>query len=90
MDRNLKTRISLVSAALLTGWLSFAPVAAACSVCFGNQEDPMVQGAANGVLLMVIVTYGMLLGMGALVATWFVRARRMRAGDSAAQTPADN
>ena len=78
MMKMKKVRVDLFMAALMVGWLSFSPVAAACSVCFGNQEDPMVQGAANGVLFMVGVTYAMLLGMGAFVATWFVRSRRIR------------
>lgn len=53
-----------------------AQPAAACSVCFGAQDDPMVQGTAKGVLLMIGVTYAVLLGMGGLMVTWFVRGRR--------------
>ena len=48
----------------------------ACSVCQGNPDSRLVQGAEAGVLLMVCVTYGLLLGMIGLGATWFVRQRR--------------
>lgn len=49
----------------------------ACSVCQGNPDSKLVQGAEAGVLLMVFVTYGLLFGMVGLGATWFVRQRRM-------------
>jgi hypothetical protein len=62
-------------AALMIGALAAHP-AAACSVCFGAADDAMVQGTAKGVLLMIGVTYSVLLGMGALMVTWFVRGRR--------------
>jgi hypothetical protein len=48
----------------------------ACSVCQGNPDSKLVKGAEAGVLLMVFVTYGLLLGMIGLGATWFVRQRR--------------
>lgn len=48
----------------------------ACSVCQGDPNSKLVKGAEAGVLLMVVVTYGLLLGMVGLGATWFVRHRR--------------
>ena len=48
----------------------------ACSVCQGDPNSKLVQGAEAGVLLMVFVTYGLLLGMVGIGATWFVRQRR--------------
>lgn len=48
----------------------------ACSVCQGNPDSKLVKGAEAGVLLMVFVTYGLLLSMVGLGATWFVRQRR--------------
>ena len=48
----------------------------ACSVCQGNPDSKLVKGAEAGVLFMVIVTYVLLLGMAALVASWFIRQNR--------------
>jgi len=48
----------------------------ACSVCQGDPNNQMVQGAQAGVLFMVITTYVLLLGMAALVASWFIRQNR--------------
>ncbi|MCB9853034.1 MAG: hypothetical protein H6819_08055 [Phycisphaerales bacterium] len=63
--------------------LSVAVVAAlqtteifACSVCQGDPDSKLVKGAEAGVLTMVFVTYGLLLSMIGLGATWFVRQRR--------------
>lgn len=58
---------------------STAAAASACPVCFGDPESDMVQGAASGVLFMVILTYVVLMGMVGFAAFWFVRARRLRA-----------
>jgi len=68
--------IACLFAAIMGMVLASAQPAAACSVCFGAQDDPMVQGTAKGVLLMIGVTYAVLLGMGGLMVTWFVRGRR--------------
>lgn len=48
----------------------------ACSVCQGDPNSNLVKGAEAGVLFMVVVTYGLLLSMIGLGATWFVRQRR--------------
>ena len=56
---------------------TFASDAAACSVCQGNPDSHLVKGAQGGVIVMVITTYGVILCMGALAATWFVRHRRL-------------
>lgn len=87
MTTKMINRQAWLASALLIALHVAAPIASACSVCFGDKDDPMVQGTANGVLMMIGVTYGMLLAMGALAATWFVRARRMRAGGMAPPTP---
>lgn len=68
----------MIFVALMVACHFAAPIASACSVCFGDKDDPMVKGTANGVLVMIGVTYGMLLAMGAFAATWFVRSRRIR------------
>ena len=81
MKANFKLRLQWMCVVLMA-WHFAAPIASACSVCFGDKDDPMVKGTANGVLVMIAVTYGMLLGMGALATTWFVRARRTRIGSA--------
>lgn len=64
----------------------------ACSVCQGNPDSKLVKGAEAGVLLMVFVTYGLLLGMIGLGATWFVRQRRLiaRSGVAGAAEETDS
>lgn len=54
-----------------------ADVARACSVCQGNPDSELVKGAQGGVVVMILVTYGVLLCFGAMVALWLVRARRL-------------
>ncbi len=78
MKTKLALRRQMMFVAVMAACHFAAPMASACSVCFGDKDDPVVQGTANGVLVMIGVTYGMLLAMSALAATWFVRARRTR------------
>jgi len=49
----------------------------ACSVCQGDPSSEMVQGAQAGVIMMVVITYGLVLSVGGLVVSWIVRARRL-------------
>ncbi|HPF40392.1 MAG TPA: hypothetical protein P5081_21935 [Phycisphaerae bacterium] len=65
--------VLLVAAAMV---LTRASELFACSVCQGDPNSKLVQGAEAGVLFMVVVTYGLLLSMVGLGATWFVRQRR--------------
>jgi len=79
--------IRLTLGAGLTGaaaaWLCGPAAARACAVCGGDKGSALVQGAQNGVLVMLIITYVVLLGMAGLALAWFIRARR-RAMPSAA------
>jgi len=73
----LKPLMSRVALVIVGAALMSAPKAAhACSVCQGDPNNQMVQGAQAGVLFMVITTYVLLLGMAALVASWFIRQNR--------------
>lgn len=45
----------------------------ACAVCFGNSDDPIVQGVEMSVLFMIVLTY--LLIMGGAVAFFVLRHR---------------
>lgn len=49
----------------------------ACAVCQGDADSDLTRGAKAGVILMVAVTYVLLMGGGALIVSWIVRAKRM-------------
>ncbi len=67
---------SIVPLILLTTVLLDADYASACPVCFGDPESEMAQGAMWGIMVLGIVIYGVLMGMVAIGATWFIRARK--------------
>ncbi|MHC4065928.1 MAG: hypothetical protein ACYSUI_15715 [Planctomycetota bacterium] len=60
-----------VAAALLCG-----ETARACSVCFGDPDSTMAQGALSGVLVLGGVVVGVLAGIAATALCWMVKARR--------------
>jgi uncharacterized membrane protein YhaH (DUF805 family) len=67
-----------IAVAGLSGCLMGAADVMACAVCMGDRDSNMVKGAESGVLLMVLVTYALLIGVGGIVTVWAVRARRLR------------
>ena len=71
----LRMLVGIPALALL---LAAAPSARACAVCTGNPESPLAQGAQQGILVMLVVTYVVLFGMGAMFACVVVRARHRR------------
>jgi len=71
----------LIGLCLTIGTLAYAPSAWACAVCQGNRDSDLVKGAEAGVLTMVLITYGVLLCFGAMMAACFVRSRRLRRAD---------
>ena len=80
----------VVAAGILAVLLLAAADASACSVCPGNPDSNLVKGAEAGVLFMVLVTYGLLMGMVALCVSWFVRQRRRLAGVGPISTMGDD
>lgn len=50
----------------------------ACAVCTGNPESPLTHGAQQGILVMLVVTYVVLFGLGAMFACVVVRVRLRR------------
>lgn len=76
MTRRLLILVTLVQPVL------FSELAQACSVCAGDPESAMTQGAMRGVLALGVIVYGVLFGMGGLAITWFVRARRLAAAEN--------
>lgn len=58
----------------------FAPVAAqACPVCWGDSGDPLVKGAASGVIALGAIVYALLMGFVGFGVMFWVRARRLAA-----------
>ena len=49
--------------------------ARACAVCTGNPESSFTYGAQQGILVMLVVTYVVLFGLGAVFACVVVRVR---------------
>ena len=70
-------RLSLILVPILALTAS-ATEALACAVCGGDPDSPLVKGAEAGVLLMVVVTYGILLGFVGVTVSWIIRSRRMK------------
>ncbi|MCG3127898.1 MAG: hypothetical protein CHACPFDD_02771 [Phycisphaerae bacterium] len=68
---NPRRRSSLALLVLLA-----VPAAQACPVCFGDPDSPLVQGAVQGIVLLLAVTGIVLGGFVGLGTFWFVRARR--------------
>lgn len=70
-------------AAALIALVAMPWPAHACSVCFGNAQSPLVQGAAAGVIFLGVVVYAVLMGFGGLTLMCFLRARKMRRAEEA-------
>lgn len=93
MNRPLrKSRIRVHVVAWSLGLFAFgfrAAPAWACAVCQGNKDSDLVKGAEAGVFTMVLITYGVLMCLGAMVAACFVRSRRSRrvAGSKVIEEP---
>ena len=78
MSQNRRVRISLTILACLAVLLSAAP-ALACSVCYGDPNSAMVQGAKAGVLVLLGVVGVVLTGVASLLIFWMRRAARLNA-----------
>ncbi|MCC7290978.1 MAG: hypothetical protein IT449_02830 [Phycisphaerales bacterium] len=65
-------------AAVLIALTTLPLPAEACSVCFGNAQSPLVQGAAAGVIFLGVVVYAVLMGFGGMTLVCFLRARKLR------------
>lgn len=58
--------------------LALAPPAEACSVCYGDPQSPLTEGAQQGVLTMLIITYTLMIAMMTMFGFVVVRAKRGR------------
>lgn len=70
MDLRPRRLLPVLAAALL-----LPETAAACPICFGNVESPMLDSARLGVLAMAALTVCVLAAFG----RWFVKLARLEA-----------
>ena len=75
---NRLASLSLAIVACLGVLLSAEPVLA-CSVCYGDPNSAMVQGAKAGVLVLLGVVGVVLTGIGSLLIFWMRRAAQLKA-----------
>ena len=75
-----KPRSWIPLAVLLAGvTLLVADPASACSVCFGDPNSSLTQGAKAGVLVLLGVVGVVLSGLASLIIFWMRRAAHLRA-----------
>ena len=65
-------------ATLASGW-SAVP-AAACSVCFGDPESQLTQGAVKGMIVLLGAIGFVLASIAFIGGVWIVRARQLERG----------
>ncbi len=77
MSRHRLTRLWLTMVACLGALLSAQP-ALACSVCYGDPNAAMTQGAQAGVLVLLGVVCVVLLGLASMLLFWVRRAANLK------------
>ena len=82
MSQNRVISMSLAIVACLGALLSAQPVLA-CSVCYGDPNSAMFQGAQAGVLVLLGVVGVVLTGLASLLLFWMRRAAKLRAVEEA-------
>ena len=83
MSQHRPASLSLIILACLGALLSAAP-ALACSVCYGDPNSAMSQGAKAGVLVLLGVIGVVLTGLASLLIFWMRRAANLKAQVEAA------
>ena len=78
MSQNRLTSMSLAILACLGVLLSAEPVLA-CSVCAGDPNSAMSQGAQAGVVVLLSVVGVVLTGLASLLLFWMRRAAQLKA-----------
>jgi len=75
-----QNRLACMSLGILAGLgaLLCAQPALACSVCYGDPNSPLSQGAQAGVLVLLGVVGAVLTGLAALLIFWMRRAADLR------------
>ncbi len=82
MSQNRLASMSLAILACL-GVLLSSQSALACSVCYGDPNSAMTQGAQAGVLVLLGVVGVVLTGFGSLLLFWIRRAAQLEAVEEA-------
>ncbi len=85
MSRKRLASVSLALLVCLAALLTAQPVLA-CSVCYGDPNSAMTQGAQAGVLVLLGVVGVVLTGFGSLLLFWIRRAAQLEAVEEASQT----
>jgi len=79
-------RISFVIALLLFALIVGSTAdASACAVCYGDGKSELVQGVKAGVIFLAVFVYGLLSLIGAVLLSWYFRARKLAALEAEAQ-----
>ena len=78
MSQNRLANLSLAILTCLGVLLSAQPVMA-CSVCYGDPNSAMTQGAQAGVLVLLGVVAAVLTGLASLLLFWMRRAAYLNA-----------
>ncbi len=78
MSRKRQGSVSLALLVCLAALLTAQPVLA-CSVCYGDPNSAMSQGAQAGVLVLLGVVGTVLTGLASLLIFWMRRAAHLKA-----------
>ncbi len=78
MSQNRVISMSLAIVACVGALLSAQPVLA-CSVCYGDPNSAMSQGAQAGVVVLLSVVGVVLTGLASLLLFWMRRAAQLKA-----------
>ncbi len=83
----MRSRASFIlgSLAALIATTGVVRPALGCTACFGDPDSPLTHGARQGILIMVVITYGLLFGLALMFTVVVVRARRGRADQDTSQ-----
>ena len=76
MSRKRLASVSIALLVCLAGLLTAQPVLA-CSVCYGDPNSAMSQGAQAGVLVLLGVVGVVLTGLASLLVFWMRRAANL-------------
>jgi len=76
MSRKRRGSVSLALLVCLAALLTAQPVLA-CSVCYGDPNSAMTQGAQAGVLVLLGVVGVVLTGLASLLVFWMRRAAHL-------------
>lgn len=83
--RPVLTRPCVSMLCVATGLFVVSPSVVACTVCFGDPDSSLTHGARWGIVTMLFITYGLLVGMAAMLGYVMIRASRRHAAAKAAE-----